>query len=271
MSTSIDNSVRGTAVYDLAPGMTARAQNFIVQWLESGKVLEASSTHEMMLLLPDGGADVRIPHGTIQVSGHSVVILPAGAVSVRVNGNDRGILVASSRTDLAGDAACNANDYAQPDPRLVGSDAGYRRTRGAGEVHVIDIDRIAPPAGKPRLKIVQSETLSISWSDHRGARDRTKLSPHSHADFEQGSLIVDGHYVHHLRVTWGPNANAWRDDEHLPAGPASFIAIPAQLIHTTEGIGDGRHLLIDVFSPPRQDFIDSGYVANSGDYTRDGA
>lgn len=268
MNTAIDNSVRETAVYDLAPGMAARAQNFVVQWLESGKTFDASSPHEMMLLLPDGSADVRTSRGTTHVPGGSIAILPADGVSVQVDGTNRGILVASTRTDLTGDAACNANDYAQPDPRLANGDAGYRRTRGAGDVHVIAIDSITPPAGKPRLKIVQSETLSISWSDHPGARDRTKLSPHSHADFEQASLIVEGHFVHHLRVTWGPNANTWRDDQHLPAGPASFIAIPAQMIHTTEGIGDGRHLLIDVFSPPRQDFIDNGYVANSGDYTR---
>jgi hypothetical protein len=42
--------------------------------------------------------------------------------------------------------------------------------------------------------------------------------------------------------------------------------IPVHLVHTTEGIGDERHLLIDVFSPPRRDFIAKGWVANARDY-----
>jgi len=47
-----------------------------------------------------------------------------------------------------------------------------------------------------------------------------------------------------------------------------MITVPVLLVHTTEGVGPGRHLLIDVFSPPRHDFIDKGWVANAGDYER---
>lgn len=47
-----------------------------------------------------------------------------------------------------------------------------------------------------------------------------------------------------------------------------MMTVPVQLIHTTEGVGDGRHLLIDVFSPPRHDFIGKGWVANAADYAR---
>jgi hypothetical protein len=270
MTTTIETGVRETAVHDLAPGTVARGQNFFVQWLKGdGTTFEACSAHEMLLLLPDEGAEVRAGQGAAQsVPGRSVCVLPAGDITVRPREGGRAVLIASSRTDLAPGAACNERDYASPDARIVGSDAGYRRMHADGELQVIRIDDIRPPADKPRLKMLQSDTLSINWVEYQGERDRSKLSPHSHTNFEQGSLAIDGHFVHHLRVQWGVDANLWRDDQHLEAGPASMIAIPVQLIHTTEGVGPGRHLLIDVFSPPRQDFIDKGWVANSADYTR---
>ena len=46
----------------------------------------------------------------------------------------------------------------------------------------------------------------------------------------------------------------------------SVAVIPVHLVHTTEGVGPERHLLIDVFSPPRRDFIAKGWVANAGNY-----
>ncbi|RKF44945.1 hypothetical protein [Paraburkholderia fungorum] len=271
MTTTTDTSVRKTAVYDLAPGTVTRGQNFFVQWLQgNGKTFEARSAHEMLLLLPDeSGAEVRTGQGAAQsVPGRSVCVLPAGEVSVKPDGTGRAVLIASSRADLAPGAALNERDYVPADPRIVGSDAGYRRTRANGELQVIGIDSIKPPADKPRLKMLQSDTLSINWVEYQDARDRSQLSPHSHTSFEQGSLAIDGHFIHHLRVQWGADANQWRDDQHLEAGPASMISIPVHLIHTTEGVGTGRHLLIDVFSPPRTDFIDKGWVANSADYTR---
>jgi hypothetical protein len=275
MTNSTDTGVRATAVYELAPGTVARGQNFFVQWLHgndngNGEVFEARSPHEMLLLLPEAGAEVSLGLGAAQaVPGRSVCVLPAGDVTVRLASGTRAALIASARPDLAPGSVCNAHDYAVPDSRIVGSEAGYRRARGNGEVQVIAIDSIQPPADKPRLKMLQTDTLSINWVEYQDARDRSALSPHSHASFEQGSLAIEGHFVHHLRVQWGADANQWRDDQHLAAGPASMITVPVQLIHTTEGVGAGRHLLIDVFSPPRKDFIEKGWVANSADYTRD--
>jgi mannose-6-phosphate isomerase-like protein (cupin superfamily) len=270
MSSLKDTSVRGTAVYDFKPASVLRGQNFFVQWLEGeSSTFEASSKNEMLLLLPEGGAEVATQAGKQALPGRSVCVLPAGAVTVRLHDRSRAALIASSRPDLAPDAPENESDYASPDPRIVGSEGGYRRTRSAGNIHVISIDDIKPPADKPRLKMLQTDTLSINWVEYEGARDRSALSPHSHTNFEQGSLAVAGHFVHHLRAPWGADANQWREDEHLEAGPASMITIPVNLIHTTEGVGDGPHLLIDVFSPPRQDFIDKGWVANASDYTRD--
>jgi len=270
MTTIADTTVRGTAaVHDLAPGAVARGQNFFVQWLEGTPEVEARSEHEMLLLLPDTGAELRTAAGRRAVPGRSICVLPAGRVAVYLAQGGRAALIASSRPDLASGSACNQADYAVPDSRILPSTAGYRRVTGQGEVQVIAVDNIKPPADKPRLKMFQSDTLGINWVEYDGPRDRSQLSPHSHADFEQASLAIAGNYVHHLRVQWGPDANHWQDDQHLPAGSPSMITVPVNLIHTTEGVGAGRHLLIDVFSPPRSDFIGRGWVANAHEYVRD--
>lgn len=271
-----DTGVRCAAVHELLPGTVARGQNFWVQWLEGSATAHASSGNEMLLLLPDGGATVHSRHAEglevheTHVPGRSVCVLPPGAVSVRLAGAGRAALIASSRPDLPPDAACNRADYAVPDARVrpLGADDCYRRRTPSMALQVMEVDAIASPAEKPRLKMFQTDTLSINWVEYQGPRDRRQLSPHLHADFEQGSLAMAGDFVHHLRVHWGGDADQWRADEHLHAPSPSMITVPVLLVHTSEGVGPGRHLLIDVFSPPRHDFIDHGWVANAGDYER---
>ncbi|MCW8176643.1 hypothetical protein [Verminephrobacter aporrectodeae] len=264
--------VRRAAVHPLLPGSVARGQNFWVQWIAGPATAEASSHSEMLLLLPDDGGATVHTHTAApevrQVPGRSVCVLPPGAVSVRLAGSGRAALLASSRPDLASGVVLNEADYALPDARIRPVGAGYRRRTPSLAVQVMAVDAVRPPAEKPRLKMFQSDTLSINWVEYQGPRDRRQLSPHQHADFEQGSLAMAGDFVHHLRVNWGSDADQWRADEHLHAPSPSMITVPVLLVHTSEGVGPGRHLLIDVFSPPRQDFIDKGWVANAGDYER---
>ena len=134
-------------------------------------------------------------------------------------------------------------------------------------MQVMDIAAVMASRDKPRLKMLQTETLSINIVEYTGPRNRAELSPHSHATFEQGSLAIAGSFVHHLRVPWGSNADLWREDEHLPAPSPSMLVVPVGMVHTTEGVGEGHHFLVDLFCPPRADFIGNGWVANSDDYT----
>jgi hypothetical protein len=42
--------------------------------------------------------------------------------------------------------------------------------------------------------------------------------------------------------------------------------VPPELIHTTEGVNGGHHLLIDIFAPPRRDFIAKSWMLNASAY-----
>ena len=98
-------------------------------------------------------------------------------------------------------------------------------------------------------------------------RNVTALSPHSHADYEQASLLLEGTYVHHLRWPWGKDMTEWKPDMALEAGSPSVLIIPAEVIHTSRNVGPQTSWLIDLFAPPRRDFSERpGFVCNADDY-----
>jgi len=251
-----------------------RAQNFFVEWIEAdaaGHAVDVQSGFELLVILPDSGAQIAPRDAAdapaVQAARRSLCILPAGGYRITAQGPGRMLVLASERPDLDAAGYLNAAAYAEPDRRIAPTGHPYRRTRNTGQVVIHDIDAFQAPADNPRLKMLQTDTLSINWVEYDGPRTRTALSPHSHASFEQGTLAMDGNYVHHLRVPWGKNADLWRDDEHVQAPSPSLLVIPVNLTHTTEGVGEGHHLLLDIFSPPRADFIAKGWVHNAGDYT----
>ena len=98
------------------------------------------------------------------------------------------------------------------------------------------------------------------------ARDVRKLSPHSHTDFEQGSLALGGRYVHHVRYPWGPDMTLWRDDEAGEMGSPSLLVVPPKVIHTSRNVGDEPGVLVDIFAPPRMDFSQKHVVCNQDEY-----
>jgi len=250
----------------------SRSQNAVVEWIEAGagaRAFEVASEAEIMVLLLTIGAAIDGAGERVRAAGRSLCILPPGRFSIAPDGAGACTVFASTRGDLAGRRVINQATCAQPDPRVAPVGAPYRRLKAPG-IEVIALDEVAAPAGNPRLKMFQSATLSINWVEYPGPRDRTALSPHSHADFEQISLAAAGDFVHHFRVNWSKNANRWRDDVHARVPSPSVAVIPVHLVHTTEGVGAERHLLIDVFAPPRRDFIAKGWVANAADYAPPG-
>jgi hypothetical protein len=250
----------------------ARSRNFSVEWIEfgSGDPCAFASDAEALVLVVEGSARIASSTSTspapiATIPADSVAIVPPGTHALRGDAGAVCVVIASQRSDPHGRAPLNGSAYAE-DKATPASHPPFRRHRALQSPQVLGYDQIKASPEKPRLKMLQTETLSINIVDYQGPRDRAALSPHSHTDFEQGSLALKGNFVHHLRTPWGSNADLWREDEHLPAPSPSLVVIPVHVIHTTEGVGAGRHLLIDVFSPPREDFIASGWVFNSGDY-----
>jgi mannose-6-phosphate isomerase-like protein (cupin superfamily) len=248
----------------------ARAQNFSVEWVQAqadGAEVTVDSPHETLVLV--FGQPAQLAGGAaapVTAAPRSAAIVAAGKAVVRLAAGGACAVLASRRHDLDPGACLNAAAFTQHDPRITPWTPAFHRVAPAAAVQVIPIDGFAAPADNPRLKMLQTDTLSINWVDYDGPRDRRSLSPHSHADLEQGSLAVAGRFVHHLRQHWGKNADLWRDDRHLEVGSPSLMVVPVNLVHTSEGVGAGHHLLIDVFSPPRRDFIAKGWVHNAADY-----
>lgn len=243
-----------------------RAANFQVEWIEAeaaGAATTVSSREEIMLLLPDGGARLEHDGRSAEAPGHAVAILPAGETRVVFDAPS----VAAALTATPDGRAANEAAYADRDPRI----APVRPMRRTGDPKAIAVHELAnvplPPNGR-QFKILQSAVTSINWAEYEGPRDPKRLTPHNHDDIEQGSLVFHGTYLQHMRVPWTPDSTLWRDDVHLPAGPGTLTIFPVELIHTSEAVSEGRNILIDIFSPPRFDFIEQGWVHNSADYER---
>lgn len=222
-----------------------------------------ASADETILLLTAVAATIDGTAPACAAPARSVCILPPGRHLVRRAAPGPCVVLRGDPDAVTEPIADDATG--RRDPWLV-LPVPHRRLRAAGQVVVHAVDELPVTGSGSRMRMLQSSRLSLNWVEYDGPRDRSALSPHAHRDFEQGSLALQGRFVHHLRVPWGPDAGQWREDEHLEAGSPSLLVIPAGTEHTTEGVGEEPHLLIDLFSPPRADFIARGMVANSADY-----
>lgn len=247
-----------------------RGQNFIVQRLggAGGQAHAITSDTEVLFIFAQCGAKVATATETHRIEPRSFVIVPPGKTEVHLDGAGHAYALTTGAADPLWEQAINAAEYETPDPRV--KPVGASGARASSEVRIHPVDRIPFPQGNPRLKFLQTATMSVNWVEYEGPRNRTQLSPHAHTDFQQGSLAIEGNFIHHIRTPWGSDANQWRDDEHIEAGADSLLVIPPELLHTTEGVGGGRHILIDVFAPPRDDFIAKDWVHNAGDYAAQG-
>ncbi|NTF46036.1 hypothetical protein [Rhizobium rhizogenes] len=246
-----------------------RGQNFTVECITGADDANHAiqSDVETILILPESGATLITDFETVETAPRSIAIVPAGTLRLHLRQGARAFALTTGRTGVDAGHVINSADYQVPDERVVPvAKPTERLAKDAERIHVYQVDTVPFPGGNPRLKFFQSATMSINWVEYDGQRDRTKLSPHAHEDFEQGSLAIAGDFVHHIRTPWASNAEEWREDQHIEASAGSMLVIPPELIHTTEGVGAGQHILIDVFAPPRTDFIAKGWVFNAGDY-----
>ena len=245
------------------------SQNFLLQWLEgSNHSASFSSDEETVVILACGTARLTGSSWSAGMEGPAVAIVPAGQNDLRLE-SGTAVILATQRSDVARSEALNAPLAA--DGRVAAVGHPMTRKRPLASAEVIKVADLAPPPDNGRLRFLQSATMSVNFVLYDGPRGSDSLSPHAHDDIEQGTLALAGDYVHHLRTPWGRDASEWRDDVHLPAGRGTLLLIPPELVHTTEGVGTGQHMLVDIFAPPRRDFIAKGWMANAGDYAENGA
>ena len=267
---SICEPAQGPAQIHAADGTStwiARGRTFVVaiSRVSAGSVLaRGDNVDEYMLFLGDGmKATVRAGAQTIDAdgAGDALVIVPPGDSEVRLHGAGWVTRIFSHRAaDLAA-AAGNAKTQpvAEPDAPPAPPPGGFRLRHYPLARHVKP-DSPARPFRSTNLMV-----NAFVPRDFR--RDVRKMTPHAHDDFDQASLALQGGFVHHIRYPWVPDMTHWRDDEHHSVGSPSVIVIPARSIHTTQDIGTGYVQLVDIFSPPRPDFVEKpGWVCNEADY-----
>jgi mannose-6-phosphate isomerase-like protein (cupin superfamily) len=220
---------------------------------------------EYFVFLPDAAATIRAGKESVQAGAESVTIVPPGDSDIVVQGAGQVIRVFSSATKDLLALADNAADYAQPTPEVAPlvpwpTPADGFKLRHYPLAQYTQADS--------NMRIFRSTNLMVNVMTPRMVkRDVTKLSPHSHGDFEQGSLAIRGDWVHHMRYPWVQDMTAWRDDEAIEVGSPSLTVIPPKVIHTSRNTNDGGAWLLDIFAPPRLDFSSKpGKVANEKDY-----
>jgi hypothetical protein len=248
----------------------ARGQNFVVGYSAcsgSATLRRAVQPDEWMLLLPGDQVSARITAAgqTADAPARSLAVIPSGDSEVTLFGAGPVVRVFSSNArDLCG-RAINAASYAR-DHDNVAPLTAWPIPPGGPRVRVYSLD---VPAEEGRFgRIWRCSSLMVNVLDPvSGPRDETRLSPHSHDDFEQGSLALEGEYIHHIRWPWTPNRRTWRDDDHQFCGSPSLTVIPPPAIHTSQAVGAGVNQLIDIFAPPRRDFSERpGWVLNADEY-----
>lgn len=255
-----------------------RGQNFIVAYAEAqagATFVRTDQVDEYVVLLPEAGTQVEIaaqdcgkPDVITRAQGPALIVVPPGPSTVQVIRGGRVVRLVSHRADLAA-AASNAAAYAEAHD-AVAPLVAWPEPPGEWKVRVYD-------AGIPEVpgrfgRIWRCTTFMVNWLvPQQGPRDPKKLSPHHHEEFEQGSLILDGQYVQHLRWPWGVDLAAWRADDHELCKSPSMTIIPPPAIHTSQSTGTGCNTIVDIFCPPRIDFSEvPGWVLNANDYPMPG-
>jgi hypothetical protein len=254
-------------------GWYTRSQNLIVNWIEAtpgASFLRAAQVDEYMIVVPDD----ETPHEVVakgesaRGQGYQLLIVPPGDSSISLPKGGRIVRLFSTQSPDLNAKCANAAAYVRADPSHPPFEAWPAPPDGY-KLRVYDLhrgDRVPGEMGP----IWRCTTMMLNFPPTgRRARDVTKLSPHSHDDFDQCSLVFAGNYVHHLRWPWSVNKTDWREDEHVLVGAPSATMIPARVIHTSEAQRPGPegNRMADIFAPPRLDFsLRKTWVKNSDEY-----
>lgn len=243
----------------------AQATNFVVETLRGSpgsSVQVLGNPDEVVIVLTELSAAIRVITSDDEVDATSgaVVIVPPGDHTLQFGSAGYVHRIFTSHTPTYARTrhlARQTSPAAAVAPLRPGSAPrdGYRLRH---------YDFADYPVNRPK-RVFRSANIMVAVLGPV-ATPRGRLSPHFHDDFEQASLVTQGDYIHHVRRQWGPDRAQWRDDEHHLVGAPSVTVISPPDVHTSETVGNGPFEHVDVFCPPREDFIASGQVLNPGDY-----
>ena len=248
-----------------------RGQNFVLAYsrVQSGvEFTRINQADEYTVFVPDrDGPSLEITAGgeSTQVAAYSIAFIPPGDSRIKVAGSGQVVRLFSTRAEDLVVKCSNAASYARPHPNVAPLEP-WPDPVGGFKLRVYSLD---VPKDPTRFgTIFRSTNIMVNYGDgNLGPRDTRRMSPHSHDDFEQCSLVLQGEYVHHIRIPWTANLEKWIDDDHTRIGSPSVAIIPPPSIHTSQATGNGRNQLIDIFCPPRLDLSEKeGWVLNAADY-----
>jgi hypothetical protein len=249
------------------PNWHCHASNFVVVFsrLTAGQRLEVTGNEdEYFVIVANGGCPATVTAGgeKAEIGEDSVAIVPPGDSVVEAAGDGYLWRVFSRDSHVYAEQVANAlpvNSDAPvaalvPWPEPVG---GYKlRT-----YRTADHPNPATPA-----RIFRSRNLMVNLIRKRDVlRPPANLTPHSHDDFEQASIVSVGEWVHHIRRPWGVDSTRWAADEHVRVPSPSVSVIRTQDVHTSQNLTPEAQI-IDVFGPPRLDFSRKGLVINADEY-----
>jgi hypothetical protein len=251
-----------------------RGQNFVLAFTRAvaGDPLRRTAgqqEHEYVLVSPQDGQTVRIEHSTAgqaALSDSGVAIVPGGDSEIVLDTDADVVRLFDVRTTDLLPLCHNADSYKEAHPRVAPLVPWPDPVGGPAIKVYRNADYPIEPGRFGR--IFRSSAFMVNFGDPKdGPRNPDRLSPHHHDDFEQCSLTVAGDYVHHVRTPWTAKLSQWRPDEHAEVGSPGVAIIPPPTEHTSQALGEGRHQLIDIFSPPRADFsAKPGWVRNADEY-----
>ncbi len=243
-----------------------RGRNFAVIYCEgaAGAKIPSDFVDEHLVYIVEGRLQIGAGGEQAVLDGESLAIIPPGPSEIE-------LLQAGALVRVVTDAeaivrlAPNAGVYGDGAPEVTPTEPWPMPTGG------YRLRTYALPAYYASGGMVNAfrtrKLMMVPYARFLEPRDETQLTPHSHQDFEQASIALEGDWVHHLRTPWTPNRHDWRPDAHVELASPSTTIIPAGVVHTSEGVaGEGMRLL-DVFGPPRVDFsLRPGVVRNGDDY-----
>jgi len=244
----------------------ARSANFAVRLTRAKagtELIRDANPDEYFVLLPEVGATVAAGGETVEAEKGTLLIVPPGRSSVIAKGGGLVVSIFSSAAADIMDVAENSGNYREP---VAAPLTTWPMPKDGYRLRVYRLDDYN--RADTLMRLFRSRHLMVNVFRPRPVpRDTTKLSPHQHDDFEQGSLSLAGNWTHHLRYPWTPDLSDWQPDREIRVGSPSLTVIPAKVVHTSRNTNEGGSWLVDIFAPPRADFSRRpGLVNNADEY-----